>query len=259
VDGSRLVLAKDSARSRGGICFLTFEDGEQRWLDTPEYRSDQDAMLSPDGTMIATLTGSEEEDPGHAVIGLLDPATGRRRDLWQAVGSASWESGLCWSPDGRLIAATYMTWDDEYDDDALSTVIIDAHDGTVRAGPIMRSFLLGNAHAAWLGDSRLALRREYVDIDQMYVVDARTSQVTAGPEFIGHPWGIANGRIVYQVNEVERWDPEASTFYTTNLHNAERETLFAIHPKADIQGFHLALQAFAESLHPGQRSSAGST
>ncbi|GII80824.1 hypothetical protein Sru01_58060 [Sphaerisporangium rufum] len=253
-DGSRMLLVKDSARSRGGICALTLADGEEQWFATPDERSDQDAMLSPDGTVIATLADSGEEDPGHAVIGVLDPVTGCRRDLWRAEGAASWESGLCWSPDGRWIAATYMIWDVEYDDDALSTVIVDAENGAVRIGPIIRSSLLGNTHSPWVDDDRLAFRRECMDVDQLFVVDVERGEETPGPEFVGHPWGIIDGRFVYQLSSLERWDPEASTFYTTNLDNADRSTLFVIRPRAEIKRFQLALRAFPEALRAARRS-----
>jgi WD40 repeat protein len=215
-----------------GVCITTLLDGRQRWFDAPDQRIDQDVALSPDGGTAAVLTGDEEE----AIIGLLDPATGRRRDLWRAAGAASWESGLRWSPDGRLIAATYMIWDDERDDDALSTVVIDAADGGVRAGPLVRTHVLGG----WLGDRLLSYREEYDDLHRLRRLDVITGRTTAGKTITGRIWNAAQGRHIHEVNELESPGAATTTFYTTDMDGTDRRPLFTLHPKVQVRGFHLA-------------------
>jgi hypothetical protein len=244
-DGTRMLLvASEGGNSAGNVCVLTFGNGEERWFDTPDYQIDQDAMLAPDGEMVAVLTSDEERDPGYAVVSLLDPTSGRRRRLWEAVGAASWESRLCWSPDGRLIAATYMVWDDELDNDALSTVVIDATDGTVRAGPFIRTFILGGSYATWLSDHELCYKGEYDELLRLLRVDLNTGRIRTGPALTGRVWGIVDGRHIQEATNREDPTAAASEFYTTNIDGTDRSHLFTIHPKVKVGRFHLAPNAF---------------
>ncbi|MFF5243861.1 TolB family protein [Streptosporangium sp. NPDC000095] len=243
-DGTHLILV---ARSGSGVGVRALGGGEPRWFDgpDPEYEHDRHATSSPDGTTIAVLSGDDGDEPGTAVVSLLDPASGARRRLWSAVGAASWECGLCWSPDGRLLAVTYMIWDDERDDDALSTVVLDPATGQVLASyPI--ATIAAATYATWANDHELLYRHEYDDVNRRFVADPRTGTVWTTPELTGRLWGVVGGRHLHEVAAYEEPTASHSAFYTTNLDGTARRSFFGYHPKTNVGRVHLAPGAFPD-------------
>ncbi|WP_440068101.1 hypothetical protein [Streptosporangium sp. OZ121] len=243
-DGAHLLLAK---RSGSGVGVRVLGGGEPRWFDSPDpdYEHDRHAMSSPDGTTIAVLGDDDGDEPGNAVVSLLDPASGARRRLWSAVGAASWECGLCWSPDGRLLAVTYMIWDDERDDDALSTVVLDPATGQVLASyPI--TTIASATYATWANDHELLYRHEYGEVNRRLVAGPRAGTVRTTPELTGRLWGVIGGRHLQEVADYEEPTALRSTFYTTNLDGADRRPLLAYRPRANAGRVHLAPGAFPD-------------
>src|SRR5207248_3840963 len=68
------------------------------------------AAFAPDGRTIAALARHEDQ----AVLCTVDLTTGSRRPLWSRAGAASADPVVTWSPDGRFIAATYLTAEDDF-------------------------------------------------------------------------------------------------------------------------------------------------
>ncbi|MEU4411424.1 hypothetical protein AB0F88_43575 [Streptosporangium sp. NPDC023963] len=245
-DGTRLLLA---AHSGNGVGVLALGDGEPRWFygPDPEYEHDRHATSSPDGTTIAVLGGDDGDEPGKAVVSLLDPVSGARRRLWSAVGAASWECGLCWSPDGRLLAVTYMIWDDERDDDALSTVVLDPATGRVLASyPI--ATISSATYATWANDHELVYRHEYDEANRRFVADPHAGTARTTPELTGRLWGVVGERHLQEVAAYEEPAAARSVFYTTNLDGADRRPFFAYRPRVNAGRVHLAPGAFHDLM-----------
>ncbi|PZG50724.1 hypothetical protein C1I98_09985 [Spongiactinospora gelatinilytica] len=129
-----------------------------------------------------------------------------------------------------------MIWDDEMDDDALSTVVVDAAYGRVLAGPFIRTHLLGG----WLTADLLSFREEYDDLHRLQRLDMTTGQVITGPTIPGRVWAAVAGRHVHEVDELEDHHAEDTTFYTTDVGFAARRPLFTLHPKVEVRSFFLA-------------------
>jgi hypothetical protein len=238
-DGTAVVLVSSEAESGGeSICLLRLDDSRQQWLPAAGGLADEHAMLAPDGKQIAVLSSDEE----NAVVSLLDIHTAQRRRVWQAAGSASWESGLCWSPSGSLLAVTYMIWDDERDDDALSTVVIDPAGALVKAGPFIRTFILGATRASWLNDQELCFQDEYDELVRLLRVEVSSGNAMTGPRLTGRVWSVVGERHIQEVAEYEAPAATTTVFYSTNPQGTNRTPLFTIEPKVAVGRLHLAPQ-----------------
>lgn len=139
------------ARGRRRLCLVTLATGAQRWfdpLDGPGF--DVTAAMSSDGRTIATIT--TDESPGRrntvdssiVAVDLIDMATATRRRLWSTPGTTG-DSVVSWSPDGRLIAASYLTLDEQY-----QTVVLNPDDRSVRRYD--GGSLPFAPNGVWLGD-----------------------------------------------------------------------------------------------------------
>ncbi|WP_066367731.1 hypothetical protein [Herbidospora mongoliensis] len=245
-DGALLLL---TASTGNGVGVRVLATGETRWFDSPDpdFEHDRHAAFSPDGTVVAVLTGDEGAEPNLAVVSLLDPATGERQRVWSAVGAASFECGVCWSPDGRLVAVTYLTWDEENDDDALSTTVIEAETGRELASyPI--TTIASATSASWASDHQLLYREEYDDLNRRFVADPRAGTVRATPELTGRVWGAVGARHLQELADHEDPTAEASEFYTTDLDGQDRRPLFTYRPRVNADLIHLAPGVIADAV-----------
>ncbi|GII81885.1 hypothetical protein Sru01_68670 [Sphaerisporangium rufum] len=245
-DGTRLLLtdARDDLPGRG-VGVLDLGGGEVRWFAgaDPEFEHDVHAMFAPDGTAIAVLGGDDGEEPGSAVVSLLDPASGARHRVWTAEGTANWECGLCWSPRGDLLAVTYLTWDEEHDDDMLCTVVIDPGTGKSLA-TYPNASIAAATGAGWTEEQELVLGLEHDDLNRRQVADPRTGTVRTTAELTGRLWGVIGRRHLQQVAAHEEPDAPATIFYTGDLDGADRRPLFTCRPRVTVERVHLAPQAF---------------
>jgi hypothetical protein len=245
-DGTRLVLIDRGLDvhpqvTRVGIRVLA--TGEERWFTTPDYQQDQTAAFSPDGTVLAVMSHddpcSEDGDPPvQAVIELLDLGTGDRRRIWQEPGAAC-DFGLAWSPDGRMIAATYIIWDKERDNDFWSTVVVDAADGTVRATAPFTGFRTWS-NGIWLNDHTTVHDDDGGDDERTWLRHLGTGQTLPVPKIEGF-WVI--GTIHERLIHTSTTDDDA--FITTRADGTDQHPLFALRPRqAGPSGFCLAPGAF---------------
>lgn len=244
-DGTLVLL---TSATGNGVGVRVLATGETRWFDgpDPEFEHDRHAACSPDGTAVAVLSGDDGAEPNLAVVSLLDPATGERRRLWSAVGAASFECGLCWSPDGGLLAVTYLTWDEENDDDALSTAVVDTATGReVASYPI--ATIASATSATWASGRELLYREEYDDLNRRFVADPRAGTVRATPELTGRVWGTVGGRHLQELADHEDPTAEASEFYTTDLDGGNPRPWFTYRPRVNADLVHLAPGAIADA------------
>nr|WP_062337166.1 hypothetical protein [Herbidospora sakaeratensis] len=241
-DGTLLLLVTVSG---DGVGVQELATGTVRWFGNPdpEFEHDRHTAPSPDGAVIAVLGHDDGDEVARAVVSLLDPATGERRRLWSAVGAAGFECGVCWSPDGALLAVTYLVWDADTGDDALSTVVLDPATGTAPASyPI--ATIASATSATWADDRDLVYRAEYDDLNRRFVADPRAGTVRATPELTGRVWGVAGGRHVQELADHEAPGAETSEFYTTDLDGRDRRPLFSYRPRVNADSMHLAPGVF---------------
>jgi dipeptidyl aminopeptidase/acylaminoacyl peptidase len=172
-DGSHLVfLARQDDDTLPMRVVLHRLDTGARWeAVADEYRQ---AALAPDGNRVAVLAdapgGTDMPDLGDesvAVI-LIDRATGGRRLLWSADGYLE-ESSISWSPDGQLLAVTYLTIDD-----VLTTVVLDLSGTTIGVYP--ERVALPGAHSVWISDRELIVFPEPDDTSPLTALDVSTGR-----------------------------------------------------------------------------------
>jgi hypothetical protein len=152
-DGRHLLFACQHGNGpQVSLVSQTLATGDRRQFPTPVGCFDQLAAVSPDERTIASLTNDDRGGDG-AAIDLVAVATADRRRLWSAEGNtADPEAAIAWSPDGRLIAASYR----DMQTDETATVVIEVHTGSVVAHHEHR-ILRGCPNATWVDDSHLVL------------------------------------------------------------------------------------------------------
>lgn len=213
-DGRSILLG------RGGTLVRTYFDG-----GVQEFAGGfpcWTGALSPDGRYLAALG----VDGGTATVCLLGTAAGERRDLWRARGNRSVESRLSWSPDGRLLACTYLTenvtWED---DDEIATVVLDTCDGTVVARRDHCGIFLPGA--SWAGPRELLYHHEWADDDLLLLSldDGAEQPLRTG---YGGALGVHGRRLIVPSDESPGADGRAEIF-TTTLTGQDRRPFVRAH------------------------------
>jgi hypothetical protein len=226
-----LLLAPHEGRRFGGLCLHTLATGEQRWFSAQADGQDWLAGISPDGRTIATLTTDVRPDQS-AAINVIDVASGRRRRLTSLLPDSGYslESRVCWSPDGQLVAVTYLAPKfGEAEDEDLATIVVDT-DGAVLAHHQFMGIL--NSSSSWAADRELVCYVLY-DEEGLYLLDVQHNT----KRLISHDysiWGVLDGRLVRKLP----WNPgEPTRLVTTNLDGTDQQPLLAIQPHTSIELF----------------------
>jgi len=199
-----LLLTEHDGQRYGGLCLSNLSTGRQRWLSAQTDGQDWLAAISPDGASVASIATVDTAEVESATINLIDVATGRRRRLGHAAGSHSAESAICWSSDGRLIAATYLT-----DDDEIATLVTDTDGNLVATYDDMG--ILGGSNGTWASNRELICG----DDDGLVIVDVYRGtrrRLECGPRPV---LAVLDGRLVQMLP----WDAAARTRLVTVDYN----------------------------------------
>ncbi len=150
-DGRKILFnsSVETASTQPKMRRLNLPTRQPDWLDLrPFVPRDTMAALSPDASKVAVLSSADER----ARVDVIDVASRTGVRLWTAdeVCWSSWESGISWSPDGRLIAATLQWFDheDTYDDQD-AVVVLSTADGSVQYRYDFHGQLGGSMTGSW--------------------------------------------------------------------------------------------------------------
>jgi WD40 repeat protein len=236
-DGTRMLrLGQRSGNTIDGLCLYTLADGHEQWFDAEADGYDRNAVGSPDGRSIATMSvivppyGTEEY--ATTVVSVIDITSGRRRRLWAGLGGYSLESALSWSPNGELIAATHPAEDRNF-----ATVVVNT-DGDV-IGQYDYTTITPCPNGAWVSNQELLCRHATdPDDDDWYptIVD-----VSNGPQQTHqtdvYPLAYLAGRIVVYGDNT---GPEAYRLITTDLDGTDPQPFITVRPAGTISFFDIS-------------------
>jgi hypothetical protein len=234
-DGRTVLLrARREDPGYSGLCQITLATGQRRWFEADSGAIDRRAAMSPDGRTIATVTTDidpihpDDPDAGIATVDLIDVATGQRHRHWSTPGGWSQESNVSWSPNGQLVAASYLTMDDQF-----ATIVIDIQTGPLRHYD--RTFILSSSNGVWLNDRELT----YINDDFDLVADhldngARILTTKAGARAVA----VVNEQIIWLAPLPQ--DAESADLLTTDLDKANPRTLVTVRPPRMIVTFDIA-------------------
>ncbi|MFJ6216130.1 TolB family protein [Streptomyces sp. NPDC092296] len=194
-DGARVVLCTGRIdRPERQLVVRTLATGEQRVFDALADGTARYAALSPDGGRLAVL--SDDASEVHASVTVTDLAGGAVRRLWLAEGEASAEGAVSWSPDGRLLAVTYLA-----DGEFAATAILEVADGRQLAF-YDELLTLGSANGSWSDDRELVLVEEdpEEDVPPLFVRDVLSGGTVRhdwNSEQRGGVLAVWDGRLVH--------------------------------------------------------------
>jgi dipeptidyl aminopeptidase/acylaminoacyl peptidase len=234
-DGSRLLLLEQRTGSAGRLHLVTLATGAAVRFDPPAGTHDRVGAISPDGDELAVLSTVGDE----AVLARLAVSTGVRRRLWSAPGGWSDESAVSWSPDGRLVAATYL--DEETDDgeEYAVTVVVDA--AGARLARLHDANLLPASNGAWTRHGHLAVVDE--ETGNLHLV---TPDGSEGPAIRatdpGHVRAVLGDRIV-----VDGAAPGRTVLTLAELDGSGGRPLLALRPRAAVTFLDLAPAALRDA------------
>lgn len=219
----RSVLFKSSDQ---GLSLLTLDTGRRQRFEVADS-IDRGAAMSPDGLTVAVVATffDATADAGArdlVAIDVIDVATGRRRRLRSVPGDWSAETHISWSPDGLLVAASYLTVDDE-----VETVVLDRYGDVLRL--IEGGFLPASSTGVWLNSREFT----YITEDGHLVADHLDGRVrrlmVAGADAVA----VVDDRVVW----LEGWQPgaESANLITTDLFGNDSEVLVRVRPPTGIK------------------------
>ncbi|SEF95303.1 hypothetical protein SAMN05444920_1011101 [Nonomuraea solani] len=224
-DGTRLVFLarQDDGAGPSRVVLHTLATGARQEFVSDDYMR---AALSPDGTRLAVLadlsngSGIPGADDASAGVALVDTATGARRPLWSAEGY--WEeASISWSPDGLLLAATYLTADD-----VLTTVVLDLSGKEI--GSYEERVALPGPHSVWASERELIVYPEPDDDSPLIAIDVPTGgqRRFTRRSFEGY-LAISGGRVV-------RPGSAHGRFVTTDLNDGDERPFLTVTPAIAI-------------------------
>ena len=216
-DGTRLVFLapQDSGAGPMRVLLFTLETRALQAFASDEFLQ---AALSPDGKRLAVL--SDHSDVGTAGITLIDISTGDRRLLWSAGGF--WEeAAVGWSPDGELLAVTYLSADG-----ILTTAVLDVAGRTIGVYP-ERAALPG-PHSVWMNERELLVYPDPDDESPLIVIDVPTH---GEHRFTRRNF---NGYIAAHAGRVVRRGHAPGLYITSNLNDEDEREFLAFSPPAAI-------------------------
>ncbi|TYB64911.1 hypothetical protein FXF51_20960 [Nonomuraea sp. PA05] len=230
-DGGRLVFTaqQDDGAGPRRVVLHTLATGARQEFTSDDYLR---AALSPDGGRLAVLADLSN-GPGIPGVGdeiagieLIDVRTGSRERLWHAEGY--WEeAAVGWSPDGLLLAATYLTLDD-----VLTTVVLDLTGKEIAAYP--GRVALPGPHSVWVSGHELIVYPEPDDESPLIVIDVRTGQERrfARRNFEGY-LAVSGGRVV-------RPGSAPGRLVTTDFGDGDERPFLTISPAVTIDALDIA-------------------
>jgi hypothetical protein len=227
-DGRTVLYRADNERTGArSLCVITLATGERRWFETSGDDFDVTAATSPDGRNIATITavigpGHSDSEDNRVAVDLIQLLPEERRRLWSTPGQSG-DSSIHWSPDSRLVAASYITPDEEY-----TTVVIDIDARTTRRYPGAQLPFASNG--TWLGD------REFVYFTFDGVVTAHLDYGKHPLPPLGGPGGVpmafTPGRIIRAAPAAP--DSSSADVITTTIDGSDPQTIIAVRPAHHI-------------------------
>ncbi|MER6004424.1 hypothetical protein ACWDRB_40640 [Nonomuraea sp. NPDC003707] len=233
-DGTRLVFLSRQDDGAGPTRVVLHElatGARQEFVSDGFVR----AALSPDGSRIAVLADLSN-GPGIPGVGdeiagivLIETATDARQPLWSAEGYWQ-EDAISWSPDGRLLAATYLTLDD-----VITTVVLDLSGKVI--GVHEDRVALPGAHSVWTSDRELIVYPEPDDESPLIAIDVPTGSERrfTRRNFSGY-LAITGGRVVRPGSSPER-------VVTTDLNDTDERPFLTFRPAVSIEAIDIVPSA----------------
>ncbi|MEV4365341.1 hypothetical protein [Nonomuraea sp. NPDC049625] len=233
-DGTRLVFLSRQDDGAGPTRVVLHElatGARQEFVSDGFVR----AALSPDGSRIAVLADLSN-GPGIPGVGdeiagivLIETATDARQPLWSAEGYWQ-EDAISWSPDGRLLAATYLTLDD-----VITTVVLDLSGKVI--GVHEDRVALPGAHSVWTSDRELIVYPEPDDESPLIAIDVPTGSERrfTRRNFSGY-LAITDGRVVRPGSSPER-------VVTTDLNDTDERPFLTFRPAVSIEAIDIVPSA----------------
>ncbi|MGW4960540.1 hypothetical protein ACWEPL_25265 [Nonomuraea sp. NPDC004186] len=233
-DGTRLVFLSRQDDGAGPTRVVLHElatGARQEFVSDGFVR----AALSPDASRIAVLADLSN-GPGIPGVGdeiagivLIETATDARQPLWSAEGYWQ-EDAISWSPDGRLLAATYLTLDD-----VITTVVLDLSGKVI--GVHEDRVALPGAHSVWTSDRELIVYPEPDDESPLIAIDVPTGSERrfTRRNFSGY-LAITDGRVVRPGSSPER-------VVTTDLNDTDERPFLTFRPAVSIEAIDIVPSA----------------
>lgn len=225
-DGRTVLFRADRGEARiRSLCVVTLATGERRWFEPDGDDIDVVAAMAPGNRTIATIASVDDSSgsdfaPTSVAVDLIDVATRERRRMSQEPGETG-ESTIHWSPDGRLVAGSFLTPDGDS-----AALIIDTETGSIRRYP--GASLPLSSNKVWLG------RREFVHATDGRLFSAHLDDGEQALPFDGDgsPMAFEPDR-VFSVAPLSA-GAESTEIVSTDLHGSDRRIFVTVRPARGI-------------------------
>ena len=179
--------------------------------------------ISPDGNHIAALNDTSSED-AQAALDVIKVSTGERESVWTGDGWWETERAVNWSPDGSLVAATYLNANDE-----LATLIIDPVAKIVQ-GMHVGYGLIQSSHGSWLANRELMVYSENEAELTSINIEKGSRRNFAWPSDRRDIFKMVyNRRLVWKAYS-DPYESDRTLLYSTNLEGRDRQDFIIIRP-----------------------------